>query len=187
MDFSAKIETERLVLERPYPATFELAQELYQTVDASREHIAKWLSWAETMESAEQEFAVLINYYEKNWNEQTSFAYLIREKLSGELLGVIDLIHVNTKHFSAEIGFWLKESACGHGYMTEAVLGLEKEAFKQGFHRIVIGNDTENTKSANVAKNAGYHFEGIMHEDRFDKKSGTFRSSNVWAKLKKEA
>lgn len=185
MDFPFQIKTERLVLERPFPATFELAEELYDVVNQSRAHLAEWLPWAETLNSAEDEF-VCLKSYEQKWNEQTGFAYLIRKKDTGELLGVVDLVHVNQKYMSTEIGYWLKESACGHGYMTEAVLGLEKEAFKQGFHRIVIGNDTENLKSANVAKNAGYHLDGIMRDDRFSTAKNRFRSSNVWSKLASE-
>jgi len=186
MDFSSQIKTERLILQRPYPVTFDLAHELFETVKASREHIAEWLSWAKTMASAEEEFTVLKNHYEKKWDEQESFAYLIRLSDTGELLGVIDLININLKHHSAEIGFWLKKSACGNGYMTEAVLGLEKEAFKQGFHRIVIGNDPENIKSVNVAKKAGYHFEGVLRQNRFDETRQEFRDSNVWSKLETE-
>ena len=70
--------------------------------------------------------------------------------------------------------------------MTVAVLGLEKEAFLQGFHRIVIGTDVKNLKSASVAKNAGYHLDGVLRNDRFDESKNIFCDSNVWSKLKTE-
>ncbi|MBP5616025.1 MAG: GNAT family N-acetyltransferase [Alphaproteobacteria bacterium] len=186
MDFAPLIQTPRLVLKRPYPVTFALAEEIYEAVDASREHIAEWLPWASTMNSAEDEFVYLKNYCEKKWDEQTGFAYMIRRLDNDEFLGMIDLVHINHKFFSTEIGYWLKQSACGFGYMTEAVLGLEKEAFRQGFHRIVIGTDVKNLKSASVAKNAGYHLDGVLRNDRFDESKNIFCDSNVWSKLKTE-
>ena len=57
---------------------------------------------------------------------------------------------------------------------------------EQGFYRIVIKNDVRNIQSANVAKNAGYHLDGIMRQDRFNEKTGTFRDTNIWSKLKFE-
>ena len=115
--------------------------------------------------------------------KQKSFAYLIYSKEEDLFLGVIDLIHVDVKNKSAEIGFWLDKDACGKGYMREAVKALEKEAFAQGFHRIVIGNDPKNIKSINVAKNSGYHLDGVLRQNRFDEETGEFYDSNIFSKL----
>ena len=185
MDFPLKIETSRLILEAPENVTFALAEEIYAVVEKSRTHLTPFLPWAKTMLSAEQEFLYLKDYAEKRRIEHTAFVYLIYEKKAHTFLGVIDLMDINLKHKSAEIGFWLGVHATGHGYMLEAVKALEKQAFNQGFNRIVIGNDTQNIKSANVAKNAGYHLDGIMRQDRFDEETG-FRNSNIWSKLKEE-
>ena len=183
MNFPSQIKTERLILEKPENITFQLAEEIYDIVEKSREHLKIFLPWARTMLSAEEEFMYLKNYAETRWFEKTGFCYLVYHRDSQKFLGVIDLIHINEKHKSAEIGFWLGVHATGQGYMLEAVKALEKEAFAQGFHRIVIANDVRNIKSANVAKNAGYHLDGIMRENKFDEETGEFNSLNIWAKL----
>ncbi len=185
MDFPEKIETMRLVLKRPENSTFELAKEMYACVEKSRDHLKRFLPWARTLNSAEKEFLCL-KEYEKRWEEQSGFAYLIYLKETDRFSGVIDLINVDVKNKSAEIGFWLDQDACGKGYMLEAVKALEKEAFRQGFHRIVIRNDPENIKSVNVAKNAGYHLDGVLRQNRFDEETGQFCDSNVWSKLASE-
>ena len=95
-------------------------------------------------------------------------------------------MEVNQKHKSGEIGFWLSKNARGKGYMTEAVKALEAEAFKQGLNRIVIRNDIENLPSVNVAKNAGYHLDGVMRQERFSEAKNRFRDSNIWSKLKSD-
>ena len=183
MEFSERIETERLILERPKPITFELAKEIYRVVDDSRDTLKVWLAWAEKTLSVEDEFIALHDYMDKRWEDKTGFAYLIRLKSTNEFLGMIDFVKVDEVKKVAEIGYWLGTHATGKGYMTEAVCTLETEAFKNGLHRVVIRNEVENIKSANVAKNAGYHLDGVMREDRINLQTGAFSDTNVWSKL----
>ena len=70
--------------------------------------------------------------------------------------------------------------------MQEAVHALEAEGFRAGINRIVIGNDTQNPRSAHVAERCGYVLEGVMREDAWDEYHKRFRNSNVWSKLKSE-
>ena len=94
--------------------------------------------------------------------------------------------HVSDENKSGEIGYWLADDAVGHGYMQEAIRALESEAFKAGLNRIVIGNDTQNVRSAHVAKRCGYVLEGIMRQDAWDGYHKRFRDCNIWSKLKSE-
>ena len=68
--------------------------------------------------------------------------------------------------------------------MKEAVLALETEAFKAGINRIVIKNDTQNSRSMRVAEQCGYVLEGVMRQDAWDEYHQRLRDTNVWAKLK---
>jgi len=187
MNFPSMIETPRLILQCPQNPTFDLAEDLYAVIEKSRNHLAPFLKWARTMNSAEEGFVYLKNYAEARFIEKTGFCYLIYLKGTHQFIGTIDLINVDEKKKSTEIGFWLSQDATGQGYMLEAVKALETEAFAQGFHRIVIRNDTRNIKSANVAKNAGYHLDGVMRQDIFDKETGLFYDTNVFSKLQSEA
>jgi len=183
MDFNEKIETERLVLLRPKPLTFALAEEVYRAIEQSRNELGVWLPWPHKLHSAEDEFIALHDYVDKRWEDKTGFAYLIYLKRTDEFIGVVDLMQINVEQKSAEIGYWLGTNATGNGYMREAVHALEEETFKNGLHRIIIRNDTRNIKSANVAKNAGYHLDGVMREDRLDVQTAEFVNTNVWSKL----
>lgn len=182
-NFRKNIETERLVLAFPDLVTFELAMEVYDAVEKSKDHLKRFLPWAWTMKSAEQEFLYLKDYADAGWEKQTGFVYLIRDKKTGTFLGVIDFMDVNLKDQSGEIGFWLKTDATGNGYMQEALRVLEEEIFRNGFHRIVIKNDIHNIKSINVTRNAGYYLEGVFRDSMFDEHTKTFHSLNVWSKI----
>ncbi|MBQ4472489.1 MAG: GNAT family N-acetyltransferase [Alphaproteobacteria bacterium] len=182
-----KITSERIVLVRPYPPTFKLAEEVFEKVELSRETLQKWLPWVPGTKTPEDEYTHwLVNWAQQHWNEGHGFAYLIRDKKTKAVLGAIDLMQVDEVNKSAEIGYWLSNDAVGHGYMTEAVRALESVAFKLGLNRIMIGNDTENTRSVNVPKRCGYHLDGVLRQDKWSEALQSFRDSNVWSKLKSE-
>lgn len=187
MQLPAQIESERIILKHPLKPTFKLAEELYAIVDESRATLREWLPWVDTTNSAEDELtSFLVGYCQKNWEEGCSFAYILYQKETNQILGVVDLIHVNEKNQSAEIGFWLSDEATGHGYMQEAVLALESEGFKNGLNRIIIRNDTLNIRSAHVAKRCGYILEGVMRQETWDDFHQCLRDTNIWSKLKSE-
>lgn len=185
MEFTEKLESERIVLKRPVPS-FELAKEIFAAVEESRENLAPWLPWCQRTTKAEHSYGFLADWCDKNWQEKTGFPYLIHDKLTDKYLGCIDFMNVSDTNKSGEIGYWIRKSAEGKGYMSEALKVLEKEAFRVGINRIYIGNDTRNIRSANVAERAGYHLEGILRQNRWDDYSQSFVNSNVWSKLKEE-
>ena len=181
-----KIVSERVILQAAKNPTFKLAEEIYAAVDKSRENLKQWLPWAETTLSAEDEFSYLSDLCNKHWQEGTAFAYLIRDRQNSDFLGVIDIISVNEKNKTAEIGYWLSSDAEGKGYMSAALKALEPEMFKAGINRIEIKNDTKNLRSANVPKNAGYHLDGVLRQDRWSENRQCFTDTNIWSKLSSE-
>ena len=179
-----KIKSERIVLERPVLPTFKLAEEIFDKVKLSRKTLREWLSWVDSTKRPEDRYSWLINSAQKNWETGEGYAYLIRDKKTRSLLGVIDLMDYSEKHKSAEIGYWLSDDAIGYGYMTEAVKTLENTAFKKGLNRIMIRTDTQNTRSDNVPKRCGYYLEGTLRSCKWDKMHKRFSDIHIWSKLK---
>ena len=182
MMLAEKICGERIVLERIKP-TFKLAKELFAKVEMSADSLLPWLSWVLNTKSAEDEYAYLLNWCDKHWRNEQGCAYVIRHKETKAALGIIDLCNFKKADKSAEIGYWLSIDAVGNGYMSEAVKLVETEAFALGFHRIVIRNDTRNMRSANVAKNCGYHLDGVMRNDHWAEHENRYVDTNIWSKL----
>lgn len=182
MELPEQIESERIILKYSDP-TFELAKRLFEIVEKSRETLREWLPWVDKVNSIEDEFTGFLMHVQKKRKEKTGFGYVIFHKETDEILGCVDLIDINDTNKTAEIGFWLSNDAVGHGYMKEAVLALESEAFKAGINRIAIRNDVENVRSANVAKKANYVLEAVIRQDCWDDYHKSFRDTNVWSKL----
>ena len=188
MEMPEKIASERLILERPYPVTFKLAEELFAKIESSRATLRLWLPWVDRTLRAEDEFTnYLAVYCLDNWKNKSGFPYIIRLKETNELIGGIDLMSVDEQVKSGEIGYYLFDSAVGFGYMQEALKCLEEKAFEIGLNRLVIKNDTENTRSVNVAKRSSYHLDGVMRQDRWNTISEKTGDTNVFSKLKAEA
>ena len=188
MEMPEKLTSERLVLERPYPVSFKLAEEIFAKVEDSRATLRLWLPWVDKTLRAEDEFINYLHSYCLDcWEHKTGFPYVIRLKETNELVGCIDLMSIDEQCKSAGIGYYLFDSAVGFGYMQEAVICLEKAAFEMGLNRIVIKNDTKNIRSVNVAKRCGYHLDGVMRQNRWNDISQTLGDTNVFSKLKSEA
>ena len=187
LNMPERIEGERIFLVRPFPATFELAKEIFEKVDLSRDNFRKWLPWVDSTKTPEAEYeGWLLGWCLNHWKDGKGFAYIIRDKKTNVLLGAIDLMNYSEENKSAEIGYWLSDDAVGHGYMTEAVKILESVGFEQGLNRIVIHNDTENTRSVNVPKRCGYHLDGVRRQVFWSSYWQSFRDGNEWSKLKSE-
>lgn len=181
-----QIESERLILTIPLGPTFELAKEIYAEIDYSRQTLMKFFPWPKSTTRPEHYFLYLANQCEAGYKNGTKFSYVIRNKKTGQFLGIVDLMKIDNDNKSGEIGYWLSDHATGNGYMTEAVRALDKAAFENGIERIIIRNATTNIPSANVAKNAGYVLEGVMRQAHISVDGNSLFDTNLWSKIKSD-
>ena len=187
MKLPEQIEAKRIMLKGLNKPSFQLAQNLYDVADQSREQLRVWLPWPDKTHSAEDEYThYLVEWCQAHWEAEVGFAYAITKKDSEQILGCVDICHISWTDKSGEIGYWLANTAVGHGYMQEAVHALESEAFKAGINRIIIKNDTRNLRSAHVSERCGYALEGVMRQDAWDEYHGRLRDTNIWAKLRSD-
>ena len=84
---------------------------------------------------------------------------------------------------SFEIGYWLRQSAEGHGYMSEAVRLITTYLFDNlGAQRVMIRCDARNARSKAVAERLGFPFEGGTRHDEIGT-DGTVRDSLIYAMI----
>jgi RimJ/RimL family protein N-acetyltransferase len=150
------------VLVRPYRE--DDAEALREAVEESREHIRPWLPWAESHQTLEET---------RDWIIRGMAHWLLREGLplsiweigTGRYLGGTGLHPRNWEIGYFEIGYWLRQSAEGHGYMQEAVRLLTDYAFEHlGAQRVEIRCDSRNRRSAAVAERLGFVREAHLRQ-----------------------
>jgi RimJ/RimL family protein N-acetyltransferase len=174
-----ELKGERVVV-RPYRE--EDATALYEAVDESREHIRPWLPFADEHRTVDESRA-WIDGSRARWILRQSMDCAIFEATSGRFLGGIGL-HVHSWSIrSFVIGYWLRKSAEGNGYMVEAVQLLTDFALNElGAKRVEIKCDERNAHSAKVARRLGYVQEGRLRNDSWSP-DGEVRNTLVFSRI----
>ncbi|HLZ61556.1 MAG TPA: GNAT family N-acetyltransferase [Ktedonosporobacter sp.] len=148
-----KLDGER-VLVRPYRESD--AQAIFEAVGESRDHLRPWLPFADAHQTVEETQDWIIHGL-SDWLLRENFHLGIWEKAIDRYLGGIGLHPHNWETRYFEIGYWLRASAAGKGYMTEAVRLLTDFAFNElAATRVQIRCDERNMHSAAVARRLGY-------------------------------
>lgn len=178
---------EQLVGERVIvrPFTESDAQALYDAIDESREHIGRWMPWPAFHKQVEDSLDWIIKG-RAAWLLRENFPAGMWDKESGRFLGGIGLHIHNWDIRSFEIGYWLRASAEGHGYMSESVRLLTRFAFDTWeANRVLIRCDVRNKRSAAVPRRLGFVQEACFrHDNRAT--DGTLRDTLVFALIRED-
>jgi len=153
---------ERVVI-RPYRV--EDAEALQAAVAESREHLRPWMPFADEHQTVDDS-RDWITHQIAEWTVRSNFNLSIWEASTGRYLGGTGLHPRNWDLRYFEIGYWLRQSAEGHGYMAEAVRLLVDYAFDSlGANRLEIRCDDKNTRSAAVARRLGFVQEALLRNE----------------------
>lgn len=161
-DLPPIIETERLVLRAPRAGDGET---IYNAIVESLTELLPYMDWAHGEQSIDrsEEFARRASAH---WVTRDDLPMLIFHKTDGHFIGSSGLHTIHWEIPKFEIGYWIRTRESGHGYMTEAVLGLTKFCFETlEAERVQIRCDALNQRSAGVARRAGYVYEGCTRRD----------------------
>jgi ribosomal-protein-serine acetyltransferase len=140
-----------LVLKRWEPAWAEATA---VAVRESLPELKPFLPWA-TDDYDVESTRSFIDSSSAEWDNGTAFNYAIFTA-DGEFAGAIGLM-TRMGPGVLEIGYWMRTSYAGRGYMTAAVEALTRVAFTlPGVERAAIRHDVTNGASAAVAAKAGF-------------------------------
>ncbi len=151
---------------RPYRAGDGAA--LWEAVEESREHLRPWLPWADTHRTPDDSEGFARRFHAR-WLLREDMVVGVWERADGRFVGGAGLHPSDWDVPSFEIGYWLRASAQGFGYMTETVLllcGLAFDTF--GANRVFIRCDARNQRSANVARRLGLTHEATFRNEARD-------------------
>ena len=163
---------------RPYRP--DDAQALWEAVDESRDHLLPWMPWPNKYTSP-ADAHVTIAHMHADWLRREGLSNGIFDLANGALLGGSGLHRINWQIRTFEIGYWLRRSAEGHGYMAEAVQLLTRMAFDTlAANRVEIRMDAGNARSEQIPKRLGFVLEGTLRNNTPDGE-GQPRDTHVYA------
>ncbi len=181
MKLAERIDGERVYLIKT-GCSQQLAEEVYQHIEASRKELRPWLDW-EISTLSPQDYLKFLEFTQKPWTEGTGFYYLVRDKSDDSYIANLSVNEYIGKKEQALLGYWQSTARCGNGYLSEAVTVLEKALFAAGCHKIVIETDVLNLKSAAIPQRLGYKLEGILRQEIFAPNENRYRDINHFTKL----
>jgi RimJ/RimL family protein N-acetyltransferase len=104
-----------------------------------------------------------IEHAGQGWAEGTGAAFVIADAATGDGWGTIGLHLYPADAELAEVGYWLRREAWGHGAATTAVRLVAGWAFGElRIGRLNLQTAPENLASQRVAERAGFTREGLL-------------------------
>jgi ribosomal-protein-serine acetyltransferase len=166
------------VLVRPYRESD--ADALQEAVAESREHIRPWLPFADEHQTVE-ESRIFIRQRMARWLLREDLIVGLFDAGTGQYVGGSGLHPRDWQVPAFEIGYWVRRSSEGKGYVTEAVRLLTDYAFAElAAQRIMIRCDARNTRSAAVPRRLGFVEEALIRNEAIAA-DGTLRSTLIFS------
>jgi ribosomal-protein-serine acetyltransferase len=182
LDFPDSFETERLIIRAPHIGD---GQAVNDAVRESHESLKPWMPWATTIQEVE-ETEERVRQGAVRWILREDLWMLLFRKSDGLYVGGSGLHRIDWSVPAFEIGYWVRSSLEGKGYISEAVTGITNFGFGiLSGERIEIRCDTRNDRSANVAKRAGYTLESTLRHDSWAT-DGTLRDTHIFGMIRSE-
>jgi RimJ/RimL family protein N-acetyltransferase len=180
LDIPESIETERLLIRA---ARWGDGAEMNEAMAESLNELQPWMIFAQSLQPPEET---------EQYAREARLKYLgrsnmhmnIYNKVDGSFIGCSGLHHIDWDLRAFELGYWIRTSCSGKGYMTEAVNGITDFAIHElKANRIEIRCSGRNVRSAAVAERTGYKLDGILRLSTrgFD---GELHDSKVYAKVR---
>ncbi|MBB2484291.1 GNAT family N-acetyltransferase [Mitsuaria sp. WAJ17] len=158
-----ELSSERLVL---LSARAGFGQAVCAAVVESFDQLQPWMPWCQERPTVEGMEAVV---------RQMQARFILREDLCyyffrrgedgrpGRLLGGCGLHRMDWDLRRFEIGYWVRSTAQGQGYVSEMVQLLGRLAFEQlRARRLEIRCDARNARSRAVAERNGFQLEAVL-------------------------
>jgi RimJ/RimL family protein N-acetyltransferase len=180
LDLPDAFESERLLIRAPRVGD---GLAVYEATVESVESLWPWIPWGRQEHSADRSEANVRRSIAA-WILREDLRMLLFDKVSGRLVGGSGLHRPDWDSRRFEIGYWVRRSEAGRGYVTEAVRAITAWAFDAlSAQRIEIRMDARNVKSWRVAERAGFALEAELVKDR-RALDGVQSTTRVYAKTR---
>ena len=180
LDLPEQFESERLIIRAPQWGD---GAAVNAAVAESMESLRPWMPWAHHLPTVDETEADL-RQARLLYLERKDLRLLLVHKETGQIVGSSGLHGIDWLARKFEIGYWVRSSCKGQGYITEAVHAITSFAIQElQANRVEIRCDAYNTRSASVAERAGFTLEGTLRSETLDP-GGSLRDTMVFAKVR---
>lgn len=174
------IATERLLVRQYQPGD---GASINAAALESHADLKMWLPWAQTIGTVE-DTEMFIRTAMADWILRKHLAFGVFNKNDSTFIAHIGLHDIDLLALNAQIGYWIRSSCAGQGYITEAIRALIRFSFQElSMQRLEIRCDVENVKSRAVAERLGFEREGILKQNRLNAQGTTLQDTVIYARF----
>lgn len=160
-----ELETERLILRR---LTKNDAEEAFSSW-CDNDDVPKYLPW--DRHKNVDETKALYEMWEKEYESNETFRWIVETKDTHELIGTIDVVNKEyMKYGAVEIGYCYGKKFWGCGYGTETLKRVIKYLFEECEAEVIYAKHySNNPASGKIMQKSGMMSEGILRNRVVDK------------------
>jgi RimJ/RimL family protein N-acetyltransferase len=135
-------------------------------VAESWDELHKWMRWAENRDAFTAEAMEIRNrHVMASFILRESIELIGLEAATGEAVIWCGLHDIDWQGRQCDTGYWVRKSAQGQGFATEAGNALVRYAFGAlGMRRIGLTHSRGNEASRRIAEKLGFSFEGVQRD-----------------------
>jgi RimJ/RimL family protein N-acetyltransferase len=175
-----EIETERLIVRAVRPGE---GAGINAAVVESIEELKPWMPWAQTVPTVE-ESEVHGRKAHAKFHAREDLIYRGWLKGTDTFVAGSGLHRIDWSVPKFEIGYFVRTSMAGKGYVTEVVHAMERLAFETlSAERVEIRCDDANERSWRVAERCGFKLEGVLRCDSRGT-DGAVRDTRVYSRVR---
>lgn len=186
LDLPTAIDTARLHLRPPQPGDgVALHAAIAESMPDLRRFLASlpWVAGEQSIEASE----LFCRNGHANFLLRKDLPFLVFEKATGQLIGATGLHRTDWSVPKTEVGYWVRSSRSGQGFVQEAVLAVVDYAFAHlRAARVELITDEANDRSRKVAERCHFRLEGVMLNER-RAPDGELRNTCVYARVAPKA
>ncbi len=121
--------------------------------------------WSSTAMKDRSEAAELLARIHRQFADKSGFQWGVERKADGELIGTCTLFNIHRANLRGEVGYCLRSTHWGQGYMGEALAALIDHAFGVlKLRRLEADVDPNNAGSLRILDRMGFQREGLLRE-----------------------
>jgi ribosomal-protein-serine acetyltransferase len=183
LNFPDSFETERLLIRAPRAGD---GQAMNEALAESIHNLKRWLpmAWTQNIQPV-AETEALVRRWAALWILREDFRLGLYRKTDGLYVGSCGLHRIDWNVMRFEIGYWVRASLEGQGYIREAVAGVTAFAFDVlAAERVELRCDNRNERSIAVARRAGYILDGNLRNNYESNDKTTLHDTLVFSLLR---
>jgi RimJ/RimL family protein N-acetyltransferase len=175
------LETERLVIRAPLWGD---GVKVNEAVKESIEELRPRMAWDQQIPSID-ESEIGVREARLRFLERSDLRLYLELKNTGQIIGCSGLHDIDWNAREFEIGYWVRSSFSGKGFITEAVDAITNYAINDlNANRIQIRIDSQNIRSVKIAERPGFTLDGILQNNGFNIAQGYLTDTMIFSKVR---